>query len=150
VAVSALKTWIPGEVLTASDLNAEFVNILSNGQSIGFPRTAEADFNGQVLWLDVDKDSSLTADTDDRLDLALSGTELFRWDGTVATPVNGFDWIAAAAGSEPAMVAIGADAHIDVELTPKGTGNVTQSGTRVLLLGDEEIPKLILATQIFG
>jgi len=150
MAVSSSKTWVAGEVLTASDLNAEFVNILSNGQTIGFPRTSEADFNGQVIWLDADKDSSLTSDTDDRADLALSGTDLFRWDGTAATPVNGFDWVASIAGSAPAMVAVGSDTNIDIELTPKGTGVATSGGTRILLLGDEETAQTILAGQIFG
>jgi hypothetical protein len=154
MAVNASKTWIAGEVLTASDLNGEFTNILSNGQIIGFPRTAEAHFKGQVLWLDADKDSSLTADTDDRLDLALSGTDLFRWDGTATTPVNGFDWIAADAGSEPAMAAVGADTDINVELTPKGAGTGTVGGVRIILVGDTEISHetddAILAGQVFG
>lgn len=154
MAVNAKKTWNAGEVLAASDLNGEFTNVYGNGQTLGFPRTLEADFNGQVLWLDADKDSSFTADTDDRLDLALKGTDLFRWDGTGTTPVNGFDWIAADAGSEPAMAAVGADTDIDVELTPKGAGVSTSGGVRIILLGDTEISHetvdAILPNQVFG
>ena len=122
MAVSRLKTWII-EVLTASDLNAEFNNILNNGEDLGWPATKAKDLNGQQLILDADADSHFTADTDDRLDLALAGTDLFRFDGTVATPVNGFDFVAAAAGSEPSLTAVGADTDISVLLTPKGAGD---------------------------
>lgn len=131
MAVSAYKTFVAGEVLTASDLNSSFAQFAgSNGQDVGFPRTAEADFNGQTLYLDADKDSSFSAGTvDDRLDLALQGTVLFRWDGaTAATPVNGLDFIAADAGSEPSITAHGADTDIDIDLIPKGTGVVAASG----------------------
>jgi hypothetical protein len=38
-AVSAVKTWQSGEVLFASDLVAEFANILNNGQALGNPWT---------------------------------------------------------------------------------------------------------------
>jgi hypothetical protein len=150
VAVSASKTWVAGEVLTASDLNGEFVNILSGGQLIGFPRTFEADFNGQVLWLDADKDVSITADTTNQIDIALAGTDLFYFDGTETTPVNGFGFLASSSGDEPAIVVFGADTHIDFDVQPKGDGNITQDGTRVLLLGDEETIQTILPNQIFG
>jgi hypothetical protein len=150
VAIEASKTWIAGEVLAASDLNAEFVNILSGGQLIGFPRTFEADFGGQVLWLDADKDTSITADTDDQIDIALSGTDLFYFDGTETTPVNGFGFLASSSGDEPAIVVFGADTHIDFDVQPKGDGNLTQDGTRVLLLGEEDSAQFILPNQIFG
>ncbi len=150
MALSASKTWVAGEVLTASDLNGEFSNIYGNGEDLGWPATKTKALAGQTLTLDSDGDSSLEAGTDDRLDLSLNGTALFRWDGTVATPVNGLDFVAAAAASEPAIVAVGSDTDIDIELTPKGTGNVTQGGTRVLLLGDEETDQVILAGQVFG
>lgn len=37
MALSAVKTWLAGEVLTAADLNAEFANGYNNGQSFGNP-----------------------------------------------------------------------------------------------------------------
>ena len=128
MAVSRSKTWISGEVLSASDLNSEFSNILDNGQSVGFPRTGSSDFDGNELILDADGDTSITADTDDRIDFQLSGTDLFRMLGTVATPVNGFDWVASAAGSVVQMQAIGSDTNISINLVPKGTGVVQVAG----------------------
>jgi hypothetical protein len=42
--LSRTKTWIAGEVLTASDLNAEFNNILNNSASLVFP------VSGNLTW----------------------------------------------------------------------------------------------------
>ena len=104
MAVVPAKTWIAGEVLTASDLNSEFLNIYDNGQSIGFPRTSAADFDGQELILDADGDSSITADTDDQIDFKLGGTDVavmtettFTWLGNqIATErdIRGLDIVA--------------------------------------------------------
>ena len=147
MAVSPLKTWIAGEVLTASDLNAEFLHVYDGGQSLGWPATTSKDFDGNILILDADGDSTLTADTDDRLDIALSGIDLFRFDATVSTPVNGFDFIAAAASSEPSVTAVGSDTDIDVDLIPKGAGLVTSNGRELLQL---ESAQAILAQEFFS
>jgi len=131
LAVSRSKTWISGEILSASDLNQEFNNILSGGESLGWPATKAKDLDGQQLILDADADSHFTADTDDRLDLALAGTDLFRWLGTVATPVNGLDWVASAAGSAVQVQAVGSDTDITINMVPKGTGTLQSGGTDV-------------------
>jgi len=83
MAIGATKTWIAGEVLTASDLNAEFLNILNNGQSVGSPRTAAFDLDGQQIVLDADGDTHITADTDDQIDVAIGGTDVL-----VITPTS--------------------------------------------------------------
>lgn len=75
MALSPVKTFIAGEVLTASDLNALNTNILSNPISLVFPATAAIDFDGQELILDADADTSITADTDDRIDIRLVGVD---------------------------------------------------------------------------
>ncbi len=72
--------------------------------------------DGQSLLLDSDADSHFTADTDDRLDLALAGTDLFRFDGTVATPVNGIDFIARATGSPATIQAQGSDSNVALDI----------------------------------
>jgi len=131
LAVSRSKTWISGEILSASDLNQEFNNILSGGESLGWPATKAKDLDGQQLILDADADTSITADTDDRLDLALAGTDLFRWLGTVATPVNGLDFIASAAGSAVQVQAVGSDTNITLNLVPKGSGTLQNNGTDI-------------------
>jgi len=129
MAVTAAKTFVAGEVLTASDLNAEFTNVYSNGETLGWPATVAKDFDGNSITLDSDADSSLTADTDDRLDLALSGTDLFRWDGTVSTPVNGIDFVAAATGVAPKVRPYsGTDTNVNLNLVGLGTGHVQVHG----------------------
>lgn len=76
MSITAYKTFLPGETLTAADLNASFDQILDNGIGVWSPAEGSVDFNGQVMILDADGDSSLTADTDDQLDLALGGADV--------------------------------------------------------------------------
>lgn len=76
MAVSRVKTWAALEVLTADDLNAEFNNILNNGEDIGWPATKAKDLDGQELILDSDADTSITADTDDEIDFKVSGNDV--------------------------------------------------------------------------
>jgi hypothetical protein len=77
VALARVKSWSAGEVLTASDLNAEFNSILNNATSLISPLTAALDMNGLELILDADADSSVTADTDDQFDFRLGGSDIF-------------------------------------------------------------------------
>lgn len=52
MALARVKTWAPGEVLTATDLNTEFSNILNNPTSLISPFTGGLDFDGFTLTLD--------------------------------------------------------------------------------------------------
>jgi len=45
MAISRVKVWIAGEVLSASDLNGEFNNVLNNALSLVSPLTGNLDFN---------------------------------------------------------------------------------------------------------
>jgi hypothetical protein len=100
MAISRVKTWISGEVLTASDLNAEFNNILSNATSLISPATGTWDLNANEFILDGDADTSITADTDDQIDfkvgctdhlrvtaagMGITATNRFYWDGVAMT-----------------------------------------------------------------
>ncbi len=75
MAVSRSKTWSAGEALTASDLNAEFNNILNNGDYIGWPATRAKDMDAFELILDGDADTSIAANTDDRIDFKIGGAD---------------------------------------------------------------------------
>ena len=141
MALSAVKTWIAGEVLFASDLNAEFANIYSNGEDLISPATQARDMNGFALILDADADSSIGADTDDRIDLQLQGVDLFRFDGSAVTSVNGLDFIASATGNDVTIVAQGSDTNINIDVQPKGSGVFTVDGA------DTFDP---IATQVFS
>lgn len=52
MALSRVKTWVAGETLSASDLNSEFNNVLTNPVSLISPLTAALDFDGYTLTLD--------------------------------------------------------------------------------------------------
>ena len=45
MAISRVKVWVANEVLTASDLNAEYNNILNNALSLVSPLTGNLNFN---------------------------------------------------------------------------------------------------------
>ena len=122
-----LKLWQAGEQLSAADLNSEFNNILSTAdQNIGTPRSSAFDMNGQELILDVDDDTTLTADIDDRVDLRIGGVDCFQFLGTVGATVP------------PSITMAGSNTSL----------NVVPSGTGGLLVSGEEIG--VLSGQIFG
>ena len=82
MALSAVKTFSSGEVLTASDLNAMNTNILNNALSLISPLTGTLDTNGNPIIFDADADTSITADTDDQLDFNIGGTDRFYFSNT--------------------------------------------------------------------
>jgi hypothetical protein len=81
MALSRLKIWIV-ETLTHTDLNAEFNNILNNARDLISPLTGSLDMNGFELILDADADTSITADTDDVIDIRVGGTDTFQMRAT--------------------------------------------------------------------
>ena len=88
MAVTRAKTWISDESLTASDLNAEFDNLLDNAQSLSWPATTSKDFAAKELILDDDGDTSITADTDDQIDFKLLGKDQIVFLGTSGNEGN--------------------------------------------------------------
>ena len=78
MSITVYKTFSAGEILTASDLNASFSQIVDNGEDLAWPATQSRDFNGVELILDANADSSITADTDDQIDFRLGGSDLMR------------------------------------------------------------------------
>ena len=76
MAVSLFKTFIAGEVLTAADLNSSLSQVFDNGQDLGWPATKAKDLDGNELILDADGDTSITADTDDQVDVKIAGSDV--------------------------------------------------------------------------
>lgn len=75
MAISRAKTWIAGEVLTASDLNGEFNNIINNALALISPLTDALDCNGQEIILDADADTSIQCVTDDQINLKMGAVK---------------------------------------------------------------------------
>jgi len=89
MAITRVKNWIDREILTASDLNAEFNNLLDNSEDNPWPATKAKDFNGFELILDGDGDTSITADTDDQIDIRIAGVDDFRFTANTFTALSG-------------------------------------------------------------
>jgi hypothetical protein len=128
MALSAAKTFVAAEILFASDLNNEFLNIYNNGENLSTPATKAHDMNGFELVMDAAGTSGILADTTNRIDLKLQGVDLFRFDGTTATSVNGLDFQASDTTNDVVVVAQGSDTNIDVDIQGKGTGWVLANG----------------------
>ena len=129
MSLARVKVWIAGEVLTASELNAEFNNILNNPVSLISPLTATLDLDGQRLTLDSDGDLNLLTTSDDVLALRKDTTSLFVWDAATASVVNGLQFLSTIANDAVEIQAQGTDAQIHVRLVPKGAqGTVSSSG----------------------
>lgn len=90
MAVTAYKTFIAGEVLTAADLNSSYAQVFDNGQDLGWPATKAKDLDGYELVLDSDSDTSITVDTDDQIDFKIGGSDLVVMSATKNTVENPF------------------------------------------------------------
>lgn len=77
MALSRAKVWIAGEVLTASDLNSEFNNILNNAVDLWSPATKAPDLDGFALILDADGNTKLDASTNDQINITVGGKTSF-------------------------------------------------------------------------
>lgn len=139
MSIAPYKTFVAGEVLTAADLNASFTQITNAGISLVSPLTSNLDFNGNSIILDADGDSYINVATDDIFLIHLNGADLFKFDGTVASPVNGIDHFAAATGNRPTVRARGGDTNIGLGLRPQGSTGVVvvedHNGNEVLKAG---------------
>lgn len=119
--------------MSASDLNTEFNNIIQNALTLISPITGTLDLDGNELILDGDADTSITANTDDQIDYKLGGTDIFRML-TVASAVNGINWTGSVTTESVKIQAFGSDTDIDINLTPKGNGELlTPAGADEIL-----------------
>lgn len=82
MSISAVKVFIAGEVLFASDLNDEFGNIYDNEMDVGTPRTDAYEMAGYKLKLDSDGNTSIRADTNDQIDVEIGGTDTLQITAT--------------------------------------------------------------------
>ena len=78
-----------GITFGASDKGTRLVfsdgtNIVDAGGSVG-----AHDLNGEVLTLDADADTTITADTDDQIDIAIAGADDFRFTANTFTALSG-------------------------------------------------------------
>ena len=63
--------------------------IANSGTATGFNPAGAFDLNGAVLTVDADADTTITADTDDQIDIAIAGADDFRITANTLTALSG-------------------------------------------------------------
>ena len=81
--------------------------IANSGTATGFVSAGALDLNGAVLTVDADADTTITADTDDQIDIAIAGADDFQFTANTFTALSG-STISAASGGTVAIAAGGA------------------------------------------
>ena len=81
--------------------------VTNNGSATGFVTAGALDLNGAVLTVDADADTTITADTDDQIDIAIAGADDFQFTANTFTALSG-STISAASGGTVAIAAGGA------------------------------------------
>ena len=81
--------------------------VTNNGTATGFLSAGALDLNGAVLTVDADADTTITADTDDQIDIAIAGADDFQFTANTFTALSG-STISAASGGTVAIAAGGA------------------------------------------
>lgn len=152
MSLARVKVWNPGDVLTASDLNSEFNNVLSNPISLISPSTGAINFNLQShtgLLPSVISASSGTAGQS----LTVSGGAAVWATPSVTTSSPRIVQIVsgAAAGPVNATTTSFADAGVSISITPASTDsrlllNYSMTGQSVNLSGVNNAYQVQIAT----
>ena len=132
-AATSVAPAVASTLIVSADFNTTLTEIATaltqsvskDGQTV---ITGAIDFNGNELILDVDADTSITADTDDQIDFRMGGSDLFRMK-TVASAVNGIDLTASATTDAVDITAFGTDTNVGIDITSKGSGDIILTTT---------------------
>ena len=73
--------------------------IANSGTATGFVAAGALDLNGAVLTVDADADTTITADTDDQIDIAIAGADDFQFTANTFTILSGSSVAIAAGGA---------------------------------------------------
>ena len=149
MAVTPFKTFAGGEILTASDLNSSLSQVFDNGEDLGWPATKAKDLNGNELILDVDADTSITADTDDQIDIKVGGTDVVKVTATVVD-INGLELILDA--DADTSIHAGTDDQMDFKLGGSDRAFFTTGGLNLKgnLLIDASLENYTESSNIIG
>ena len=73
--------------------------IANSGTATGFVTAGALDLNGAVLTLDANANTTITADTDDQIDIAIAGADDFQMTANTFTILSGSTLSAASVGT---------------------------------------------------
>ena len=93
-----------GTTFTVGDSGDTFnipsgATIANSGTATGFVSAGALDLNGAVLTVDADADTTITADTDDQIDIAIAGADDFQMTANTLTILSGSTVAIAAGGA---------------------------------------------------
>ena len=140
--LARVHTWVAGEVLTASDLNAEFNNILNNPTALITPLVADlalgtfsltglgaGSASTPSLSFTGDANTGLYSSAAESIDLVGRGGRVLQASG-FADGVNFVRVSNAPTGQSPAIEAAGTDTNVGLRLVAKGSGYVEATSFR--------------------
>ena len=81
--------------------------VANSGTATGFVTAGALDLNGAKLTIDANGNTSITADTDDQIDIEIAGADDFQFTANTFTALSG-STISAASGGTVAIAAGGA------------------------------------------
>jgi hypothetical protein len=141
MAIARVKNWISGEVLFASDLNAEIDNILNNATALVSPWTANMDAGGfrlitlgagsvssPTLQFSGDTNTGVYSPAADQVTLVAGGVQILQ-ASAYTSAVNFLRAVSAQSGIAPSLGATGTDTDISLSLLGTGTGFVQVGAT---------------------
>ena len=73
--------------------------VTNSGTATGFVTAGALDLNGAALTVDADGDTTITADTDDQIDIAIAGADDFQFTANTFTIPSGSTVAIAAGGA---------------------------------------------------
>ena len=119
--------------------------IANSGTATGFNSAGAFDLNGAVLTVDADADTTITADTDDQIDIAVSGADDFQITANTFTALSGStiatNTIAETTGASGVTIdgVILKDTTVDINGTADGIILDTDGDTTISSPTDDQI-----------
>lgn len=123
MALARVKTWVALEVLTASDLNTEFNNIIDNLSFALSSQFADGTVANPSIAFVNDTDSGWYRAGANQVGWIVGGVEVLR-ASPYTTGVNYLLVAPGQAGQGAVLVATGSDTNVPLFMIPKGTGYV--------------------------
>ena len=132
---------------TAAPASSSAIYVLTNFDNEAFINT---DLNGQELQLDADGDTSITADTDDQIDIKIAGADDFQFTANTFTAQSGSSIVVPESGLKFGSTAINSTAA-ELNLldgSAKSTSSITIADTDAIIVIDGTTTKQIPASDL--
>jgi len=132
---------------TAAPASSSEIYVLTNFDNEAFINT---DLNGQELQLDADGDTTITADTDDQIDIKISGSDDFQFTANTFTAQSGSSIVVPESGLKFGSTAINSTAA-ELNLldgSAKSTSSITIADTDAIIVIDGTTTKQIPASDL--